>query len=359
MLSGHSGEILNVWRQRLSELGIQVRQLLPGSLDFAGFAHRLRSAAYPDFRERMQVFGGMLAGRGLGLDRTIAAFDRLFEICLPHLVAEGGRRAGPVLALSRLYALVGLLVVSGYTGQWASGKRTLVEASMAENEERFRQISTYITRVYEEERRRLAQDLHDEVGHDLIVIKLYLEMIALDAQNSGTIQPRLAEAIKLISHAIEAVRRLGRDLGPAVFDDLGFLPALRSYVSQFSARTRIPVRLIEGYVPKIPFSYQVALYRLMQGALSNVLQHAAAKHVTIRIETMKDSVLIMTIEDDGVGFDTKGEDALRSFGLSAMRERIEMLGGKLQVESHRAGSNSAAHGTRIEADIPLPGGVAH
>jgi len=358
MLAGHREEIGNAWQRRLTELGIQTRQLVPDGLDFAGFADRLRGASYPQFRERLQGFGGVLAGKGHALDRTVAAFDRLFEICLPYLAAEGGKRAGPVLALSRLYALVGLLVVSGYTGQWAGGKRTLVEASLAENEERSRQVSTYITRIYEEERRRLAQDLHDEVGHDLIVIKLYLEMITLDAQSSRAMQPRLAEAIKLISHAIEAVRRLGQDLGPAVFDDLGFLPALRSYVSQFSSRTMIPVKLVEGYVPEIPSSHQVALYRLVQGALSNVLKHAAARHVTITIESFKDSVLVMKIEDDGVGFDTEGEDALRSFGLSAMRERVEMLGGELQIESHRAGSNSAAHGTRVEVDIPLPGGGA-
>ena len=93
--------------------------------------------------------------------------------------------------------------------------------------------SVYVTKVYEEERKRLSRDLHDEVGHDLVLIKLYLEMIALDTNKKEFqgIRPRLKEAIALVSHAIDSVRRLVLDLGPAVFDDLGFLPAVRTAMS--------------------------------------------------------------------------------------------------------------------------------
>jgi signal transduction histidine kinase len=262
-----------------------------------------------------------------------------------------------VLALARLHALVGLLLMSGYTGQWAAGKKTLVEASLSEAEDRFREASTYITRIYEQERKRLSQDLHDEVGHDLILVKLYLEMLVLEAKAYPIVQPRLAEAIALVSHAIDSVRRMGLDLGPAIFDDLGFLPAVKSYISHFSARTRIPVALRQGYVPEhIPMSHQIALYRLMQGALSNVLQHSSAKNVSVSLGSMKDSVLIMVIDDDGVGFDTQRSLGPRSFGLTAMRDRVEALGGRIHIRSKRAGPSSKGHGTRIEIDLPLPGG---
>ncbi len=289
----------------------------------------------------------------------MAVADRLFETCLPFVAAKESDRATRVLALAGLYALAGLLVISGYTGQWAAGKDTLVDASPRENEQRQRRISTYITRIYEEERRRLAQDLHDEVGHDLIVVKLYLEMMALEAHQSGVSQSRLAEAINLVGHSIDAVRRLGKDLGPAVFDALGFLPAVKSYVHQFSKRTGIPVTLRGESVPEeIPMSHQLTLYRLMQGALSNVLQHAAAKHVTISLESMRDSDLVMTIEDDGVGFDTAQASARGTFGLSAMRERVALLGGTIHIESRRAGTCPRKHGTRIEVDLPLLRGDA-
>jgi signal transduction histidine kinase len=359
ILAPHSDNILKIWHQHLSELGLDADQLLPGGIDFADLARRVRSVRYPEFRRCLHAFGRTLAQRYPRLDRAVAVANRLFESCLPFLAMEKSSRAAPVLALARLYALVGLLVVSGYTGQWAAGKETLVEAILAETEERARRVSTYITRIYEEERRRLAQDLHDEVGHDLIVAKLNLEMMALETQDNPVITQRLASAIKLVAHSIEAVRRLGKDLGPAVFDALGFLPAVKSYLRQFSAGTGIPVTLRNENVPgDLPMSHQVALYRSMQGALSNVLQHAAAKHITVCLKSTKDSALNMTIEDDGVGFDTLAVAAHGSFGLSAMRERVELLGGILNIESWRAVPRSRKHGTRIEVDLPLLRGDA-
>jgi len=249
--------------------------------------------------------------------------------------------------------------VSGYTGQWAAGQRTLVEASLAENEDRRHGTSAHVTRIYEQERRRFSQDLHDEVGHDLILIKLYLEMIAMEHKKKKLedVQPRIAEAIALVSGTIDAVRRLVHDLGPAIFEDLGFIPAIKSYFSQFSARAGVQVTLQEGYLPEeIPMSHRVALYRVMQGALSNVLKHASAKNVTVSLGSRKGSVLIMVVDDDGVGFDTKAKMGSRSFGLTAMQERVEVLGGKFHVRSRPAAPRVKLHGTRIEVDLPLPGG---
>jgi signal transduction histidine kinase len=185
-------------------------------------------------------------------------------------------------------------------------------------------------------------------------------MIALDTNRKEfqSIRPRLNEAIGLVSHAIDSVRRLVLDLGPAVFDELGFLPAVRTYTSQFSARTKIAVTLREGYLPEnIPMSHQVALYRLLQGALSNVLKHASAKTVKVSLGCMKDSVLILIIQDDGLGFDTTRKPGSSSFGLTAMRERVEVLGGRIHIQSMPAGSMSKIRGTRIEVDLPLSGGM--
>ncbi len=146
------------------------------------------------------------------------------------------------------------------------------------------------------------------------------------------------------------------DLGPAVFDELGFLPAVKSYAAQFSSRTKINVTVQEGYLPdNLPLTHQIALYRLLQGALSNVLKHAHANNVRISLGSMKDSVLIMVVEDDGVGFDPAVRRGRRSFGLTAMRERVQVLGGRIHIESRRAEAPGAKHGTRIEVDLPLPG----
>src|SRR5260221_6478742 len=240
LLEAGCGEISETWKRALRELNLEPNDLLPGSpLDFARLADRLRESTYPGFRRWVLEYGEALAHRGVRLDRAVAALNRLFEICIPRLIDGAPKRATPILALARLHALVGLLIVSGYTGQWAAGKQTLAESSLVEAEDRRHGASAYVTRIYEQERRRLSQDLHDEVGHDLMLLKLYLEMIKLDngAVELAGIQPRITEAIALVSHAIDSVRRLVLDLGPAVFEDLGFVPAVRFYLHQFSART--------------------------------------------------------------------------------------------------------------------------
>jgi signal transduction histidine kinase len=358
-LAAHSQVIFAEWAREVRELGLESDDFLGGHpLNFAQLANFLRASTYPAFRQQIQEFGERLAQRQVELAHTVAAANRLFEICLPYLHRDVPKRATPLLALARLHALVSLLVTSGHTGQWAAGKKTLVEASLSEGEDRRHGASAYVTKVYEQERTRLSQDLHDEVGHDLILIKLYLEMIALEAKkkNLQGIQPRLREAISLVSHAIDSVRRLVLDLGPAVFDELGFLPAVRSYAQQFSSRTKINVSLGEGYMPaEIPMSHQVALYRLLQGALSNVLKHASAKNVKVSLGSMKGSVLIMVIEDDGVGFALGTKERRSSFGLTAMRERAEVLGGRIHIQSTPASAHGKNHGTRIEVDLPLPG----
>jgi signal transduction histidine kinase len=358
ILGPHSDDISALWRREVEAQGLPPDELpARASLDFSRLAQQLRTCTYPGFRQHIQEMGERLAQRGIRLERVVAVLNRLFEICLPNLIRDIPKRASPVLALARLHALVGLLVVSGHTGQWAAGKKTLVEAAISEDEDRRHGASAYVTRIYEQERRRLSQDLHDEVGHDLILIKLYLEMLGVENKGLQQIQPRLAEAIALVSHSIDSVRRLVLDLGPAVFEDLGFVPAVKSYISQFSARTKISVKFREGYLPEeIPSSHQVALYRLLQGALSNVLKHASARNVQVSLGSMKDSVLIMVVEDDGIGFDVRARVGRRSFGLTAMRERVEVLGGKIHLQSRPATSEAKAHGTRIEIDLPLPGG---
>jgi signal transduction histidine kinase len=360
ILSAHSEEVLAAWNRVIEVFRVSASDFVPAeSANFASLAEGLRKSTFASFRVQIHKLGLRLASRGAGIEAAIAALNRLFELCLPYLVRALPNRATPTLALARLHALISLLLVAGYTGTPSHGKKTLVEESLTEAEHRFLGASAYVTKIYERERRRLSHDLHDEIGHDLIIIKLYLEMIAINSRTREPVdlQPRLSEAIGLVSHAIDSVRRLVLDLGPAVFDELGFLPAVKSYASQISSRTKVSVTVQEGYLPEnVPLSHQIALYRLLQGALSNVLKHAHAKNVRVSLGSMKDSVLIMVIEDDGIGFDTGARPGRKSFGLTAMRERVEVLGGRFRVESRRGGPAVKKHGTRIEVDLPLPGG---
>jgi len=361
-LGPHSEEIFAQWQRETGRLGIESQDFLGQShLDFGRLSVKLPKMSFPAFQRKVRELGGTLAQCGVPLDRSIDAINRLFEICAPHLMKPDPEAASHVLALSRLQSLMILLIVSSHSEPVASApRRPVLKTAPHLTGDRSRDASVYVTKVYEEERKRLSRDLHDEVGHDLVLMKLYLEMIALDTNRKEfqSIRPRLSEAIGLVSHAIDSVRRLVLDLGPAVFDELGFLPAVRTYTSQFSARTKIAVTLSEGYLPEnIPMSHQVALYRLLQGALSNVLKHASAKTVKVSLGCMKDSVLILVIQDDGLGFDTTRKPGRSSFGLTAMRERVEVLGGRIHIQSMPAGSMSKIRGTRIEVDLPLSGGM--
>ena len=106
-------------------------------------------------------------------------------------------------------------------------------------------------KVFIIERRRLSHDLHDDVGHDLVMLKLHLEVLGTDLEQGklAPLRPRLSDALALVSRTIESVRRLVLDLGPAVFDDLGFVPAIKFYARRFSSTTRIAVSVHEGQLP--------------------------------------------------------------------------------------------------------------
>jgi signal transduction histidine kinase len=137
------------------------------------------------------------------------------------------------------------------------------------------------------------------------------------------------------------------------------MPSVRLYARQFAARTRLNVEVQEGDLSRpIPAGHEIALYRVLQGALSNVVRHARAHNVRIAIGAVRSAVLVMTIEDDGVGFDRARLSGERAYGLAAMRERIEGLGGRLHVESRLARPGVARPGTRIEIDLPLQPGLS-
>ena len=193
----------------------------------------------------------------------------------------------------------------------------------------------------EGERRRLAQDLHDEIGHDLIVLKLYTEVIALDLKKGDISQLRrkLKESVTLIKHALKSVRHLTFDLGPAIWNEQGFVPAVRLYARQFAKRTGIRSGLTPpGCMLTCPRAARQPCTKCWQGALSNVVAHADAHNVKITLANGRDSVT-MRIEDDGRGFDVGRKLGVprQSYGLRAMRDRVEFfLGGAIHFASRPA-----------------------
>jgi signal transduction histidine kinase len=356
-LSPHSAAIFSAWRRRLRAFRLSPEETaVLASIDLEPIARKLRRASYQNLHRWGVRLGEEMEQRGIKIDRLTGPVNQLLEICLEHLpVQKTSAEAG--LALARLYSLVVNIVVHGYIQQYDKGVQALT-SNLRDAEQHLHEASAYVTKVYERERRRLSHDLHDDVGPDLMLLKLYLEMLVLDTEKLEfrALKPKLEESLALVSHTIQSVRRITLDLGPAVLDELGLLSALKFYARQFSSATGIKVTVAEDpLIERLPLTYEVALYRVLQGALSNVMKHSRAKNVSVSV-TKKDSGLIMVIEDDGVGFDSAAILAQRSFGLSSMRERAEVLGGSFRIKSVRAGMLSRKHGTRIEVDLPLSPG---
>ena len=331
----HSGRIARDWRRLLRRLEpSRAEYEVLARMDLRALCRHLKAEDYDAFRGAAYQEGRTLALHGVPEEDTIMAVGFYLESCLA--LPRGAVVDRKALALVRVMSAIQRLLLSGYSAGRAAGGR-------AEDQERY----------------RLSRDLHDEVGADLVVLKLYIEMIGMNLGKGNLLEiaHKLEEAQSLISRAIESIRRLTLDLGPAMLEQLGFMPAVRTYARQYAARTGISVVVQEGQLPdKIPLSHETALYRVLRGALSNVAKHSRAKNVKFSVGSMRNSVLVMVIEDDGVGFEVASLRPERAFGLTAMRDRIQSLGGRVHIESRPARPQGRRSGTRIEIDLPLPTG---
>jgi signal transduction histidine kinase len=193
------------------------------------------------------------------------------------------------------------------------------------------QLTRLLLRSQEDERRRIARELHDEAGQVLTAVKIELDL-------EGR-----AEASAMVGRALAQVRDLSNLLRPTVLDDLGLLPALRALADDFTRRTRVEARLATPEVtPGLSPEAEVAIYRVVQEALTNVARHAGARRVQVAIELEPASVRVR-IEDDGHGVPGGITPHL---GLLGMRERVSALGGTLSL------GGVAGAGLRVEAVIP-------
>jgi signal transduction histidine kinase len=355
-LSLHSVKIHSSWRKLLNRYepcGKYVA-LLSG-LHFAPHARDLISANPQAYREKSERQGQDLAHKGVPAECTAVAVALYVERCLPFLMSDKAGKVAWTKAFARWASIYQFFLLSGYAQQ-AVVERHLLEEKIGQAERRSQDFSVQLGDAYEKERRRLAQDLHDEIGHDLIVLKLYTEVIALDLKKGevGHVRRKLKQSVTLIKHALTGVRHLTFHLGPAVWNEQGFVPAIRLYVRQFATRTGIKVRLDTIRLSAdLPARCETALYKVLQGAISNVVAHADAQVVRITLTSGRETVT-MKVEDDGRGFNVRRKlrTPPQSFGLRAMRDRIELLGGAIHFSS-RPARRAACRGTTIELHLPL------
>jgi signal transduction histidine kinase len=202
-----------------------------------------------------------------------------------------------------------------------------------------------VVEAQELERRRLARELHDETGQALTSILLGLKSLE---EKLGDADSRAAAAALrgLVVETLQDVRRLAVELRPSALDDFGLVAALERLTTSFSEQTGIEVDFEASIAEeRLPEEVEIALYRIVQESLTNVVKHARARHVSILL-ARRDGGVKVVIEDDGLGFDV-AERANGGFGLIGMQERLALLGGRLRVES-----NGEA-GTTVAAEVPV------
>jgi signal transduction histidine kinase len=215
-------------------------------------------------------------------------------------------------------------------------------------------LSARMVEQHEEERRRLSRELHDETAQVFSAVKMELGILREKVQPEQT--SRLDQVLELIDTGIRSIRNVTNDLRPSLLDDLGLLPALRSLVADFSERSGIPVGLATPSVlPPLSREAELALFRALQEALSNVLRHANARSVDIGISINSQGVLLQ-VSDDGRGLPPGlSDDRLElegHMGLAGMRERITALGGSVRLHTRRGA------GALLEVLVPAGAGSA-
>jgi signal transduction histidine kinase len=210
-----------------------------------------------------------------------------------------------------------------------------------------------ITQGQEEERRRLARELHDDTAQALIALRQQVEMAQkLQASDPEQAAERLTQVRALLSETVEGVRRFSRDLRPIYLEDLGFIPALEILAREGDQREALSVQFsTTGQVRRLAPDLELAAYRIVQEALNNALQHAQAAHVWVEVH-FEEQQLVLSVRDDGQGFDAPDlPDALARqghFGLMGIRERALLYGGQLTIRS------VPDEGTQLTVRLPYP-----
>ena len=218
-----------------------------------------------------------------------------------------------------------------------------------------RQLLEQAIAAQEDERRRIARELHGQTGQALTSLLMWLRALEAEAEGSAGVivsPERLQELKAIVADTLDGVRDLALELRPSVLDDLGLVPALQRYVHTCQDRHQLAIDFqtvgLEGV--RLPPSVETALYRIAQEALTNVIQHAGAQRVSLLLEARAGAVIAI-VEDDGSGFEADrlihGTADERWLGLAGMRERANLLGGKLTIES------VPGEGTTVFVEVPL------
>jgi len=203
-----------------------------------------------------------------------------------------------------------------------------------------------LNETLEEEIKRIAYAVHDEAGQLLVAVYLALADMARELPKPQ--KEQVARIEELLNQVEQQLRRYSHELRPTVLDDLGWIPAIRFLAEGISKRANLSIQIKTTVVGRLPGPIEIALYRIVQEALTNAAKHSKARRVWIRI-SRKNRLFCCSIEDDGVGFDVRAahsDSQRRGLGLIGMQERLNGIGGTLSVDS------ACGRGTRLLIQVP-------
>ena len=227
-------------------------------------------------------------------------------------------------------------------------RRTL-EEQVRERTAELSELSSNLQTVQEEERARLAHDLHDELGSILVSSKMDVSWVYNRLKDKDTVlAQRLARAMAVLDEGVDVKRRIIEDLRPTVLDNLGLAAAFDWYVDHTCQRGNLKCEMsIDPPDMQLASPISIALFRILQEALTNILRHAKAANAWITLKQANDG-LRFVIRDDGLGLSREAEKKRLSHGILGMRQRITSLGGEFRIES------TSGAGTTITIFVPLP-----
>lgn len=214
------------------------------------------------------------------------------------------------------------------------------------NEREFRRLGRAVWRVQEDERRRLARELHDGVGQNLTALKHRLAAIAQTLPADDPLRAELDGAIGLCGDTLEDTRHLSRLLRPPILDDLGLEAAVRALARSLAQASGLDIGVDIPPLPPLDSDLQTLVFRVAQEALSNAVRHAQASSVLVRI-VASGGLLQLQVADDGRGCDPEAALTSGGSGLGGMRERLRLYDGRLELRS------APGEGTRVRAVVPL------
>ena len=289
----------------------------------------------------------MVREQNLLLDAGRTAFYSQYR----HAVLLGiGINAMAILVLGLFYRLIRRgFYVRVATQRALQNANENLESMVAQRTEELSVLSRHLISVSEEEKARLARELHDEMGANLTAINIDLNTVADELR---TTQPALAAMLErargTLVDTVELKRRIVEDLRPSMLDNLGLSSALHSYCEQFGKLTGVPCEvLVTGDVDAAGPMQAIAVFRIVQESLNNIAKYAQASDVIVQLAREGD-LLALEVIDDGIGIAADAASKPKSHGFLGMRERALLLGGTLQIKRGVGG-----RGTCIEALIPV------